>query len=140
MNMIQSKRRRRTTLAIGAGVVSALFIVGGCATERPTTNQNLEQRIQSARTETDHRDIANTYDQQATADKALAEKHRNFAKSYAKSWTPTPPWNNKGGVTIKVNPAMVKHCENLANLYEQTSKANLELAAEHRSAAIGETK
>ena len=140
MNMTQSKQRRSTTLAIGAAAISALFIVGGCATERPTTNQNLEQRIENARTETDHRDIANTYDQQANADKALAEKHRNFAKSYAKSWTPAPPWNNKGGATTKGNPAMVKHCENLANLYEQASKANLELAASHRSAALGETK
>ena len=35
---------------------------------------------------------------------------------------------------------MVKHCENLADLYEQASKANLDLAAEHRSAAIGEMK
>ena len=140
MNMTQSNHRRPTTLAIGAIAISALFIVGGCATERPTTNQSLEQRIENARTETDHRDIANTYDQQASADKALAEKHRNFAKSYAKSWTPAPPWNNKGGATIKGNPAMVKHCENLANLYEQASKANLELAASHRSAAIGETK
>ena len=140
MYMTQSNHRRTISRALSATVILAVLIVGGCATDRPVAPQGLEQRIENARSETEHRDIANTYDQQASLDKASAEKHRKLAQSYAKSWTPAPPWNNKGGSAIKGNPTMVKHCENLASLYEQASKANLELAAEHRRAATGDTK
>ena len=140
MDMTQSKHRRTISLTLIATAILAVLILGGCATERPVALQNLEQRIENARSETEHRDIANTYDQQASLDKASAEKHRKLAQSYAKSWTPAPPWNNTGGSVSKGNPAMVKHCENLAGLYEQASKANLELAAEHRRAATGDTK
>ena len=135
MNVTQHKQQRTISLTLRAAAISAVLILGGCATERPIAVQGLEQRIETARTESDHRDLAATYEQQASVDKESAERHRRFAQNYAKSFTPVPPWGSRGGSVPKVNPTMVKHCENLANLYEQASMANLELAAEHRRAA-----
>lgn len=140
MNMPQSNKRRFLSPPLAAGIFFAALVLGGCATERPIALQGLEQRIENARTEADHRDIAAVYEQQASTDKASAEKHRKFAEAYAKSWTQGVPWTRGAGNVPKGNPAMVKHCENLANLYEQAAKTNLELAAEHRRAAVGNTK
>lgn len=140
MNMTQRKQQRAISLTLVAVAISAALILGGCATEKPTTVQGLDQRIENARTESDHRDIAATYEQQAKLDKESAETHRRFAQSYAKSWTPVPPWGSRGASVPKGNPTMVKHCENLASLYDQASKANVELATEHRRAAVGDTK
>ena len=140
MDMIQSKQQRTIPLTLVAVAISAVLILGSCATAGPVAPQGMEQRIESMRTESDHRDIAATYEQQANADKAASEQHRRLAQSYAKSLTPVVPWGNRGGSVPKGNPSMVRHCENLANLYEQASKANLELAAEHRAAAGSGTK
>ena len=140
MRNTHSNNRSRATLPLIAVAFSAALILGGCATDKPLAPQGIEQRIENARTESDHKDVAATYEQQASIDKESSVKHRRLALSYANSWTPAPPWNSRGGSVTKGNPMMVRHCENLANLYEQASKANLELAAEHRSAAIGEMK
>ena len=137
MDMIQSIQQRTLPLTLVAVAISAVLILGSCATAGPVAPQGMEQRIESMRTESDHRDIAATYEQQANADKAASEQHRRLAQSYAKSLTPVVPWGNRGGSVPKGNPSMVRHCENLANLYEQASKANLELAAEHRAAGSG---
>ena len=140
MRTTNSNKRGIATLPGIATALAAVIILGGCATQGPSSPQGIEQRIENARTESDHKDVAGTYEQQASIDKESSEKHRRFALSYAKSWTPAPPWSNRGGTVPKGNPMMVKHCENLANLYEQASKANLELAAEHRRAAVGDSK
>lgn len=140
MRLTQNSNRHATCLGLTAIALSALVILGGCATQGPSPPQDIEQRVENARTESDHKDVASTYEQQAGIDKASSERHRRLALTYAKSWIPAPPWNSRGGAVPKGNPMMVRHCENLANLYEQASKANLELAAEHRRAAAGDYK
>lgn len=141
MSMTQNKQQRTIFLPIVAIAFAAALILGGCATDKPIAPQGIEQRVENARTASDHQDIAATYEQQAKTDKATADQHRKLALSYAKSWNPVIlPWNRTSGSVPKGNPSMVRHCENLANLYEQASKANLELAAEHRRAAVGDTK
>ena len=140
MRNIHSNKRSNATLPLIAVAFSAALIMGGCATDRPLAPQGIEQRIENARTESDHKDVAATYEQQASIDRESSGKHRRLALSYANSWTPAPPWNSRGGSVVKGNPMMVRHCENLANLYEQASKVNLELASEHRLAATGNSK
>ena len=140
MNMIQGNPRRISSLPVIAIAFVAALLLAGCATERPLAPQGVEQRVENARTASDHLDVAATYEQQANADKKSAGQHRRLAQSYAKSWSPVVPWSRGGGKAPIGNPTMVKHCENLANLYEQASKANLELAAEHRRAAVGDAK
>ncbi len=140
MTIIRSSKRPLTPLTITAIALSALVVLGGCATQGPSSPQGIEQRVESARTESDHKDVASTYEQQAGVDKESSEKHRRLALTYANSWTPAPPWNSRGGTVPKGNPMMVRHCENLASLYEQASKANRELATEHRRAASGDYK
>ncbi len=140
MRITQRSKRHTTFLALTTIAVSTLIILGGCATQGPSTPQGIEQRAENARTEIDHKNVASMYEQQAGIDKESSEKHRRLALTYAKSWTPAPPWNNRGGTVPKGNPMMVRHCENLANLYAQASKANFELATEHRRAATGDYK
>ena len=101
--------------------------------------EGMEQRVENARTARDHQDIAATYEQQMHADKESAERHRKLVQVYAK-WNPLAPWGRTSGSGPRGNTAMVSHCENLVHLYAQASKANLELAAEHRRAAGGGTE
>ena len=137
MNMTQSKQQRTISVPLVAIAFAAALILGGCATGKPVALQGMEQRVENARTVSDHQDIAAGYEQQANTDKASADQHRKLALSYAKSWNPVVlPANRTSGSVPKGNPSMVRHCEHLANLYDQASKANLELAAEHRQATV----
>ena len=140
MKITLSNKRRIAALPFLAVAVMAVILLGGCTTQGPISPQGIEQRIENARTESDHKDVAATYERQAGIDKESSEQHRRSALAYAKSWTPAPPWSNRGGTVPKGNPMMVRHCENLANLYEQASKVNMELALEHRRASVGDAK
>lgn len=140
MRNTHSNKRSSATLPLIAVAFSAALILGGCATDKPTAAQGIEQRVENARTESDHKDVAAIYEQQASIDKESAEKHRRLARTYATSFYPSPPWGSRGGTVPKGNPMMVNHCENLANLYDQASKANLELATEHRRGSAGDSK
>lgn len=133
-------KRSVTSTSLLAIAMSAALISGGCATQGPVALDNASERAMNARTERDHLELASAYEQQARVDKESSENHRKLALSYAKSWSPVVPWSSTAGRGPVGNPALVRHCENLANLYAQASSANLELAVAHRQASAGATK
>lgn len=121
MNRIQ----RWSTMGLGAVLPAALLVLSGCAVEGPVKPAGLEQKIESARSRSDHEEIASLFEQQAGVDKAAAERHRGLARAYARSGNPRVP----------ANPGMISHCENLARTYGQAADENLALAKMHRQAA-----
>jgi len=120
-----SGNRRWLVFGMGALLATAVLAVGGCATEAPVKPAGLGQKIENARTRADHEEIASLYEQQAGADKAAAERHRGFARFYARS----------GGPRGAPNPGMRSHCETLAQAYQQAAEENLALAKMHRQVA-----
>lgn len=123
--MAMTGNRRWFGMGLFALLAAAVVAVGGCATETPVKAGGMEQKIESAHTRADHEEIASLYEQQAGADKAAAERHRGYARAYARSGNPRVP----------ANPAMISHCENLARTYQQAADENLALAKTHRQAA-----
>ena len=122
-------RKKLRWLVMGAGValLAAVATLGGCAAEGPTKPAGLEQKIEAARARADHEEIASIYEQQATADKAAAERHESLARQYQRS----------GGVFHNINGTMARHCLKLTNLYRQAEQENLALAKTHRQLAEG---
>ena len=122
-------RKKLRWLVMGAGValLAAVATLGGCAAEGPTKPAGLEQKIETARARADHEEIASTYEQQAIADKAAAERHESLARQYQRS----------GGGFHNINGAMARHCLKLTNLYRQAEQENLALAKTHRQLAEG---
>lgn len=147
--MITRRMHSIATLSLLAIAISAALASGGCATEGPVPLDGMEQRVLSARTESDHRELAVAYEQQALRDRESSERHRKLALSYAQSQGPVVTWGHttrRGpigpilGSTASDNAVLVGHCENLAKLYAQASSVNLELAAAHRQASAAATK
>ena len=122
-------RKKLRWLVMGAGValLAAVATLGGCAAEGPTKPAGLEQKIETARARADHEEIASIYEQQATADKAAAERHESLARQYQRS----------GGGFHNINGTMARHCLKLTNLYRQAEQENLALAKTHRQLAEG---
>ena len=122
-------RKKLRWLVMGAGValLAAVATLGGCAAEGPTKPAGLEQKIENARSRADHEAIASQYEQQAGVDKAAAEKHQRYAKSYRHR---QQAWDTRGG-----QDSMAIHCENLAKTYQQAADENLALAKLHRQLA-----
>lgn len=142
---VTRKMRSLASLSFLAIAFSSVLALGGCVSEGPIALDGIEQRAMSARTESDHRELAAAFEQQAYRDRDLSERHRQLALAYAKSWSPLVPWSHatvRGpiGNTVSGNAVLAGHCENLAKLYAQASSANLELAAAHRDASAGATR
>jgi hypothetical protein len=110
---------------MGALLATTVLAAGGCATETPVKPAGLVQKIENARTRVDHEEIASLYEQQAGADKAAAERHRDLARFYARS----------GGLKGTPIPGMRSHCETLAQAYQLAAEENLMLAKMHRQVA-----
>lgn len=133
---VTRKIRGVASSSLVAIAFSAAMSLGGCATAGSVGLDGVAERSANARTESDHRELAAIFEQQADRDKESSEQHRRLAQSYAKSWSPAAPWSHATGKGPAGNPALVKHCENLKSLYAQASAANLALAAAHRQASI----
>lgn len=58
------------------------MILAGCASGPTSPPSDLLQRIESARTQTDHEGLAAYYDREASAARANAAAHRKMATSY----------------------------------------------------------
>lgn len=124
---------------------SSTLALGGCVSEGPIALDGIEQRAMSARTESDHLELAAAFEQQADRDRDSSERHRRLALDYAKSWSPLVPWSHatvRGPIlnAASANTVLAGHCENLAKLYAQAASANLELAAAHRQASVEATR
>ena len=112
----------------GALLVTAVLTFGGCAAEGPVKPAGLEEKIEAARTRSDHQEIAVVYERQAQDDRTASERHRAWARRYDQRHL------SSAGVRGP-NPAMAEHCRNLARIYQQAAEENLALAKGHRQMA-----
>ena len=91
------------------------------------SNDQLMQKIKSARTPEDHEYIALIYEEQASAGLVAAEEHRRMGNFY-KGVDPTG-----AGRATPLNMAV--HCSNLIDVYTRVAKEYSALAKLHREAA-----
>jgi len=118
--------------------VTVLFL-NGCPAEKPVTSAGLEQKIETARTRADHKEIAAAYEQQANVDMEAMERHRKLARAYEQGWVWAPRGADGVSSAGRKNRSLMAHCENLTRMYQQAAEENLALAKQHRQMA-SETK
>ena len=107
---------RRITAALLLSV-----IVAGCASGPGAPPADLLQRIESARTQTDHESLAAYYDREAAAARASAADHRKMAATYQ---------GNIGGGRGGAN--MAAHCNAIVRNQEAIAAEYEGMAAAHR--------
>jgi len=118
MNM-NFKSSRRIASALLLSVVLA-----GCASGPNAPPPELQQRIESARTRSDHEGLVTYYNQEAAAARAKAAEHRKMAKSYQGMAV-----SGKGG------GSMQSHCNAIVSSYEGIAVEYDGLATSHRQMA-----
>jgi outer membrane murein-binding lipoprotein Lpp len=111
----------------GGALIGAAIAVAGCASPLPVPPAGLEQKIEHAVGRTDHEDLASQYERQAAVDSAAATRHKGYAATYRKNRSP------RSGPEAHV--ALAKHCETIAQAYEQAANENLAMAKLHRGLA-----
>jgi hypothetical protein len=113
------KSLRRIVPVLLLGVVLA-----GCATSPNNPPPELVQKIESARTRSDHEGLVATYAQEATAARTKAEEHRKMALMYKGRAV-----SGKGGIS------MPSHCNSIVSQYESIAAEYDGMAVEHRRMA-----
>ncbi|MDE2423946.1 MAG: hypothetical protein KGN31_07020 [Betaproteobacteria bacterium] len=122
---------KKSSRIIGALCGAALVLglsVGGFAVgaDQTTSSSSLsvEQKIIDAKSKTDHEALAAQYEKDAKDLQAKAQEHKEMARAYEKI----------GYLTEKHD--FVRHCNSLAQKYEEAAKENLALAKLHRGLAV----
>lgn len=108
-------------------IASALLlsvVLAGCASGPNAPSTELQQRIESARTRSDHEGLVTYYNQEAAGARAKAAEHRKMAKSYQGMAV-----GSKGG------GSMQSHCNAIVSSYEGIAVEYDGLAASHRQMA-----
>ncbi|MBI2751654.1 MAG: hypothetical protein HYX43_20545 [Burkholderiales bacterium] len=118
MNM-NFKSSRRIASALLLSVVLA-----GCASGPNVPSPELQQRIEAARTRSDHEGLVTYYNQEAASARAKAAEHRKMAKSYQGMVA-----GGRGGASM---PA---HCNAIVSSYEGIAAEYDGMAASHRQMA-----
>ena len=109
----------RITLVLLLGVVMA-----GCAWGPNSPPLELVQRIEAARTRSEHGALVTHYEREAAGARVSAAEHRKMTKSYQAMSS-----SSRGG------PNMQAHCNSLVNLYEGVATEYDGLAGSHRQLA-----
>jgi hypothetical protein len=108
-----------TTLAL----VAALGLLGSC-TMNPHS-MDMTQAVQSARTRSDHENLAKHYESAAKEMQATAAEHKNSLAQYEA---------NKS-LYGKSAQSLISHCQGMVRIYEQAAAENLSMAEAHRQVA-----
>lgn len=114
-------------MTVSRRIASALLlsvVLTGCASGPSAPSPELQQRIESARTRSDHEGLVTYYNQEAAAVRAKAAEHRKMAKSYQGMAV-----SGKGG------GSMQSHCNAIVSSYEGMAVEYDGLAASHRQMA-----
>lgn len=114
-------------LKLSRRIASALLlsvVLAGCASGPNAPSPELQQRIESARTRSDHEGLVTYYNQEAAAARAKAAEHRKMAKSYQGMAV-----SGKGG------GSMQSHCNAIVSSYEGIAAEYDGLATSHRQMA-----
>lgn len=108
-----------TSLAL----VALLGLFGACSIN--PHSMDMTQAVQSARTPSDHENLAEHYQDSAKEMQAKADEHKKLLAQYEA---------NKG-LYGKQAATLISHCQGLIRIYEQAAKENLAMAASHRQMA-----
>lgn len=127
----QAESRSRTACSLmllsGIGFVASAMVTA-CAPNELRGDVEVEQKIANARTRADHEALASRYDQQASASRVAADKHKTLSASYDR----VSPWSlNLTGL----NAAMAQHCDSAASNYRKAAEESSALAKLHRELA-----
>ena len=104
-------------------LVASLGLLGSC-TINPHS-MDMTQAVQSARTRSDHENLAKHYEDAAKEMQASVAEHKKRLAQYE---------GNKG-LYGKQSSSLISHCQGLIRVYEQAAKENLGMAQSHREAA-----
>jgi hypothetical protein len=100
---------------------SAMPVIQASAQEEVVTEDNLAQKIESAKTPADHEAIAVFYDKEAADAEAKSKFHHSLHKSYQSfKMKPVDMWN---------------HCDEIGKYYGGIAKQARQLATAHRAMA-----
>lgn len=112
--------KRNTLLAI----LAFIPLLVSCAAQSPHP-MDMASALQSAKTRTDHEDLAKHYEEAAEEMQTKVEEHQQLLEHYererylyAKQW-----------------PAMADHCRSLIRFYGGAAQENLRMAELHREMA-----
>jgi endonuclease III len=86
---------------------------------------DMTQAVQSARTRSDHENLAKHYEDAAKEMQASVAEHKKRLAQYEA---------NKG-LYGKQSSSLISHCQGLIRVYEQAAKENLGMAESHRQMA-----
>lgn len=103
--------------------VLGLSLLGSC-TINPHS-MDMTQAVQSAKTRSDHENLASHYQEAAKEMQAKVDEHKKLLAQYEK---------NKS-LYGKQASTLISHCQGLIRIYEQAAKENLDMAQAHREAA-----
>lgn len=121
-----------SVLRAGSGLLVLGLLLCGCATEASQKSTPTAEQIASARTRLDHEELAAWYEQEATAAKEKADRHRRMLNdSYRSAYGSRYPKDFYNSI--------LRHCENLVRRYEEAADDTSALAKLHRQLAA-ETK
>jgi ABC-type uncharacterized transport system auxiliary subunit len=105
------------------GVASALLLVAvlaGCSLPPSAPLTDLPQRVETARSRSDHQALIAYYKAQAVTARAQVAEHRRLAKSYQEA-----PSERNG-------TAMTAHCISIASMYESIAREYEGMAQFHQ--------
>ena len=122
-SIVNSVRDVRETLFIAFMLVVPAFN----AAAADVSHEQLMHKIQTAKTRTDHEEVAAIYEQQARTDRAASEEHRKMEQLYRGFG------QSEAG---RASPGqMAAHCKNIAAGYARAADEHDALAKLHRQAA-----
>ena len=113
--------------AAGA-LIAAVITLAGCAAQGTTKLEGMEQKIETASTRSDHDAIALQYEQQAAADAASATRHQGYGRIYRRNQGPRSGQQH--------HLVLARHCDTLAQTYQQAAEENLAMAKLHRALVV----
>lgn len=108
----------------GAALAFGLSLGGYAVGSDEASSSPMVQKILGAKSKADQEALAAQYEQEARELQAKAQEHREMAKAYK-----TGPFGPGGKFDL------VRHCNNLAQKYEDAAKESLALAKAQRSLA-----
>jgi hypothetical protein len=101
-------------------------VLASCASGPNAPPPDLTQRVEAARTPSDHQALATYYDQQAAAARASAADHRKMGSSYTGMYA-----GGRGGASMSAHcNEIVRNQESIAAEYEAMAAGHRQMAAQ----------
>ncbi len=115
--ILKSSRRIASSLLLS-------IVLAGCASGPGAPSPDLQKRIESAHSRSEHEALATYYKNEATTARAIAADHRKMAKGYQARTV-----SGKGGASMPAHcNAIVTSYESIAFQYEGMAESHQQMA------------